>query len=425
MQNYNNIYERLLNYADSMKIIDTHEHLAPDKNYICGDKGEPPDVLRDYISHYITTDLMSAGMPEKDIEKVQDYKFDIIERFKILEPYLNQVKNTSYYRSLEIAAKKIHGVNEISIKTIGELNEKFKKAASDKDYGRYIMKDLCNIEVSINDNWSQDMKFSTTDLFAPTCQFSPADRLAENAEKNLAFDEYCEDYRQCFLKQKSDGMKTIKTPMAYWRSLYVEDVDYNTAKESYEEFTKKYFEAKKGNSDAWVEFPRKLDDYMFHVLLKAADENNFVIQIHTGLQEGMRNNLENSNPMLLKNLFAKYPNLSFDIFHMGYPYERELMVLAKTHPNVYIDLCWAHIISPFASRNAFYEMLDVLPYTKIFGFGGDYLFFDGVVGHITLAKQNICTVLAQKVCNGECGLELAEKILQAVLHDNAKKVFSL
>jgi predicted TIM-barrel fold metal-dependent hydrolase len=129
--------------------------------------------------------------------------------------------------------------------------------------------------------------------------------------------------------------------------------------------------------------------------------------------------------MLLKNLFAEYPNLKFDIFHMGYPYERELIVLAKTHPNVYIDLCWAHIISPFASRNAFYEMLDVLPHTKIMGFGGDYLFFDGVVGHITLAKQNICTVLAEKVCKGECDIDLSEKILQAVLHDNAKRVFKL
>jgi hypothetical protein len=70
-------------------------------------------------------------------------------------------------------------------------------------------------------------------------------------------------------------------------------------------------------------------------------------------------------------------------------------------------------------------MLDVLPYTKIFGFGGDYLFFDGVVGHLTMAKQNICTVLAQKVTGGECDISLAEKILQAVLYDNAKRVFRL
>jgi len=417
MQNFNNIYERLLNYADNMKIIDTHEHLQPNRNY-CGDQ---PDILCDYLSHYISTDLTSAGMNGQDLGKVKDYKLDITERFKILEPWLDCVKNTSYYRSLEIAAGKIHKISEISIKTIEELNEKFKKAASDKNYGRHVMQDICNIEVAINDNWSQDMKFSTTDLFVPACQFSPDRHVSEN----LSFDDYCENYRQYFLKQKNAGMKTIKTPMAYWRTLYVQDVKYKTAKELYEKAVQQYFKAKKKNKDAELELPRKLEDYMLRVLLKAAGKANFVIQIHTGIQEGMHHNLEDSNPMLLRNLFTEYPNLTFDLFHMGYPYERELIVLAKTHANVYIDMCWAHIISPFASRNAFYEMLDVLPHTKIFGFGGDYVFFDGVAGHITLAKQNICTVLAQKICNGECGIDLAERILQAVLHDNAKRVFKL
>jgi len=410
MYNFNNIYERLLSYADGMKIIDTHEHLDPYKTYVCNDTSEPPDVLRDYLSHYVSTDLMSAGMSSADIDKTTDYRLDINERFKMLEPYLECVKNTSYYRSLEIAAKKIHRINEISSRTVEELNATFKKTASQKDYGRYIMKDLCNIEISVNDNWSQDMRGSTTDLFVPACQFSIDSLIIEN----LQFDEYCEYYRQYFLKQKSDGMKTIKSPVAYWRSLYFEDVSYSEAKAAYGEAIKN----KSG-------FPKKLQDYMMHVLLKVANESSFVIQIHAGLQEGMGNNLENSNPMLLKNLFNKYPNLSFDIFHTGYPYERELTVLAKTHANVYIDFCWTHIISPFAARNAFYEMLDVLPYSKIFGFGGDYVFFDGVVGHLALAKQNICTVLAQKVANGECDINLAEKILQAVLYDNAKRVFKL
>ena len=419
MKNSGNIYERLLNYADNMKIIDTHEHLHPNQTYL----GDQPDVLCDYFRQYVTTDLMSAGMSESAIEQIRDYKLNITERFKTLEPFLNQVKNTSYYRSLEIAAKKIHDINEISINTIEELNEKFKKAAIDKNYGKHVMRDICNIEISINDNWSQDMKFSTTDLFVPTCQFSPSENL--NFSENLPFDEYCENYRQYFFKQKNDGMKTIKIPMAYWRSLYIEDVDYNTAEEIYAKFIKKYFKEKKENPEAWVEYPQKLEDYMLRVLLKTADETDFFVQIHTGIQEGMGHNLEDSNPMLLRNLFRKYPNLTFDIFHMGYPYERELIVLSKTHHNVYIDMCWAHIISPVASRNAFYEMLDVLPYTKILGFGGDYVFFDGVAGHITLAKQNICAVLTQKIQNNECDIELAEKILQSVLHDNAKRVFKL
>jgi len=172
-------------------------------------------------------------------------------------------------------------------------------------------------------------------------------------------------------------------------------------------------------------FPKKLQDHIAHFIFKTACESNIPVQIHTGVQEGMGHNLEDSNPMLLKNLFNKYPELTFDLFHTGYPYERELAVLAKTHANVYVDFCWSHLISPFGAKNAFYEMLDVIPYTKIFGFGGDYIFFDAVVGHLTLAKENICTVLAQKVVNNECDIDFAKKILQAVLYDNAKRVFKL
>jgi glucuronate isomerase len=423
MKNYENIYERLLNYTNNIKIIDTHEHLHPHKNY----QGDEPDVLCDYLSHYITTDLQSAGMTESDINKVKDYKLDIIERFKILKPYLEQVKNTSYYRALEIGAKKVHGISEISGKTIFKLNENFKKAVITEDYGQLVMKDFCNIEISINDNWSDDMKWSTTELFVPAWQpnsyISPDINAAVFNIENLTLDEYCEQYKQHFLKQKDDGMKTLKFSIAYWRSIYFEDVDYNTAKELFVDFMKKLSNTNK--EDTSLEFPKKLQDYIIHFIMKIAEENNFVIQIHTGLQEGMRNNLENSNPMLLKNLFGKYPNLKFDIFHTGYPYERELMVLAKTHANVYIDFCWTHIISPFAARNTFYEMLDILPYTKIFAFGGDYLFYDGVVGHLTMAKQNVCTVLSQKILNNECDIDLAENILQAVFYDNAKRVYDL
>jgi len=418
-------YEHLMSSANNMHIIDTHEHLNPHKNYI----GEEPDVLHDYFSHYITSDLQSAGLSEIDITKIRNYRTDLLERFKLLEPWLEQVRNTSYFRSLEISARLIHDINEISLDTISELNNRYIKAVSKKDYGRYIMKDICNIEVSINDNREDDMCSSTTELFVPAWQPvaylnytfdesltspDPCTEAINLCLEELSFDEYLEHCKLHFHKQVNDGAKTLKFPVAYWRSLYFEDVGYAEAKSLYTSVV-----------TTKAPFPKKLQDYMMHFILGVANEKNFAVQIHTGLQEGMNNDLENSNPMLLKRLFSKYPNVFFDLFHTGYPYERELIVLAKTYANVYVDFCWSHIISPFAARNALSEMLDVLPYSKIFGFGGDYLFFDGVVGHLTMAKKNICTVLAQKVTDGDFDVELADTILQAILYDNAKRVFKL
>jgi len=130
LSNMSMFYERLYQFADNIKIIDTHEHLNPHKNFV----GKEPDVLCDYFSHYITSDLQSAGMSEQELDKIRDCSFDINERFSLLEPWLSQVRNTSYYRSLEISAKRIHDVATISSDTIGELNSKFIKVASCKDY---------------------------------------------------------------------------------------------------------------------------------------------------------------------------------------------------------------------------------------------------------------------------------------------------
>jgi len=400
----------LMEKANTIKIIDTHEHLQTDKNYL----GESPDIFCDYFSHYISSDLRTAGMPEADIEKIRDYKTDIKERFKILEPYLEFVKNTSYYRSLTIAADKLYGTSDITADTIEELNEKFQALNQREDNRRYIMKDLCNIEVSINDYQRDDLKSVTTELFTPV--WHPDFFIEMFVKPDFdTLEEYCEMYNAFFTMQMGDGIRALKCTLAYSRSLYFEDVDYETASEVFA----------KWDPDSEEGAPKKVQDYMMHYVLKLADEKNFVIQFHTGLQEGMGYDLENSNPMLLKNLFGKYKNLTFDLFHIGYPYDREIITLAKYYPNVYIDMCWAHIISPYAAREFLNEALDMLPYNKILGFGGDYLFYDGVYGHLTIAKQNICEVLANKTGRKGINLELSEKILQALLHDNAQRIFKI
>ena len=38
-------------------------------------------------------------------------------------------------------------------------------------------------------------------------------------------------------------------------------------------------------------------------------------------------------------------------------------------PNVFIDMCWAHIISPAAVTAALADFLDGVPFNKIMGFG--------------------------------------------------------
>ena len=164
---------------------------------------------------------------------------------------------------------------------------------------------------------------------------------------------------------------------------------------------------------------------MMHRLIELARKYNKPIQIHTGLQAGDGNYIENSNPTHLANLFLKYRDVKFVLFHGGYPFDGELASLAKNFQNVYIDLCWLYIISPSYSYRYLHEWLETIPANKIMGFGGDYHNAENVYGHLLFAKEIIGNVLIEKVRDGYFSEEEAKTIATMILYDNAINLFSL
>ena len=158
-------------------------------------------------------------------------------------------------------------------------------------------------------------------------------------------------------------------------------------------------------------------------MLQLAAKHSLPVQIHTGIQEGNGNILFNSNPLHLNNLFLEYNNVVFDIFHADYPWYREIGVLAKMFPNVYVDMCWFHVISPQDAREALSVWLDTVPVNKILGFGGDYVFVEGAYGHAQIARSNIAKVLAEKVEEGVYDIGEAIVAARRLLRENALDVF--
>ena len=98
------IYNEILDYLKKLEIIDTHEHLPSFE----ADREKDTDVLKEYLTHYFSCDLISAGLPQSDYKKIIESKLPIIEKWKLAEPYWEVSKYTGYGRSLEIAAKEIY-----------------------------------------------------------------------------------------------------------------------------------------------------------------------------------------------------------------------------------------------------------------------------------------------------------------------------
>jgi predicted TIM-barrel fold metal-dependent hydrolase len=136
-----------------------------------------------------------------------------------------------------------------------------------------------------------------------------------------------------------DGAVGIKIGIAYRRTIRFEKAPRGDAERVFARLF-----AHLGEGPSWDE-ARPLQDYMFHQIIRAAVDRDVPIQIHTGLQEGNGNVLENSNPLHLANLCLEYSQAKFDLFHGGFPFMGEAISLAKNFSNVFLDLCWLYIIS--------------------------------------------------------------------------------
>jgi predicted TIM-barrel fold metal-dependent hydrolase len=115
----------------------------------------------------------------------------------------------------------------------------------------------------------------------------------------------------------------------------------------------------------------------------------------------------------------------FDIYHISYPYQEELVTLVKNFPNVAVDFCWMWIVNPAAGRRALSDFLDAVPANKIHGFGGDFIFIEGSYGHAVMAKDGIARVLAEKVGEGSITEARARQLARWILRDNAIQWFDL
>jgi len=213
----------------------------------------------------------------------------------------------------------------------------------------------------------------------------------------------------------------FKIGRAYQRSLFFADVPRSSVEETFTRLIAPEFMNLKPSAKEIL----ALEDFIVHTFCRKCNETGLPMKFHTGLQEGNANLITHSRAALLANLFVKYPNLRFDIYHISYPYQDELVTLAKNFPNVTVDFCWMWVINPAAGRRALSEMLDAVPVNKIHGFGGDYTFVEGSYGHKMIAVREITRVLCEKVEEGRFSEDYALKVGSMLLRENPMENFKL
>jgi predicted TIM-barrel fold metal-dependent hydrolase len=417
-------YDAVREFVDTLEIIDTHEHLPHREDA----RNLDTDVLIEYIHPYFGQDLISSGMPRADLDRVMDAGLPLVERFALVEPYWNACRYTGYGRQLDLCARELYGLPRIDRNTIEPLNEAFLSTLAPGAYRR-IMRQKAKIRIGILDsNLDCDQEFFVSVFRLDEFIFPRTAEQMLQIEREAGFRICCLDDWLAACEQRVEravarGAVAIKHGLAYERSLLYERT---SKKDAEEEFDRLFSQRHLRSQDRQVGcFGKAGQDYMMHFALRLASRRELVYQFHTGLQAGNGNRVRNCDPTLLSNLFLEYPGVTFDLFHIGYPYYQQTTALGKMFANVYLDMCWAHTISPEASRAALSEWLDALPCNKISAFGGDSFFVDGVYSHALMMRDNVSRVLAEKLDNGDLDLDDCKYIAKSLLYGNPERLFRL
>ncbi len=417
--------KRLNDEFDRMEIADTHEHLLDEKERYA----QPIDFFN-LIGHYTLGDAVSAGMPLDAVKLMENKNASDLERWKAIEPYWKFSQFTGYSQCLRIAIRDIYGFDEISAANIGPINDAI-RARNKPGLYHNIFKERARIRFWVQDDRASKPTPPDRDYFVTVREFdrfaipqTPADihRLEKlNGVSITSLDGLKQALQKNFLEAVDVGIVGIKTIIAYMRDIHFREVDEASASRDFDSLMRGDRPLPQGFHTLTDRPFRNLEDHMFHQIIQLVDAHHLPVQFHTGMNS--TNFIANADPTHLTNLFFLYPQVRWDIFHIGYPFQEKLSVLAKCFSNVFADFSWMHIVSPEVSRRTMSEYLETVPCNKIFGFGGDFIYAELTYAHAKMARKAMAQVLAEKVKGGYCNEAEAVELGRRILYENPAALF--
>lgn len=380
-------------------LIDTHEHLASEDEYI----NNGPDVLRELFEFYPASDLRSAGASPEAIIRVLDSKdTDVEARWDGVKEAWELCKYTGYGEGTRLLAQHVYGINEINLDAIiaaGNLNKQYRQAGQ----RLHLLKNIANLDhVQIDDfMWDCVPDAAGVDFFLYDLSWASFCRGDIDAEQLLSatgidvtdLNSLRSAMEGLFAKYGKQAI-AVKAQHAYNRTLKWESPEIKSVEASLQKSLR--------GEELSVGEKLALGNWGWEQGLVLAQEYNLPFKIHTGYLAGNDKYIDPDGvrPIHFAPLFLKYPNVKFVLMHTSYPWTGENLTLAKHFPNVYLDMCWAWSINPLHSTHYIREAIHSVPLNKIFLFGGDTLWASATVAYAIQARNGLYDALSQEVSSG-------------------------
>jgi uncharacterized protein len=421
--------ERILEEVWTTPFVDTHEHLIEESDRL--QTTRHPRVRCDdwafLLSHYLDSDLVVAGMPPDATGRFFSPDMDPLKKWALLEPYWAAVRHTGYGQAVRLACRELYGVKDLSADTVAEVQAGYERTRRPGFYERILREhahvESCQVNCLTGEPFKESKQptllmqdLSIVGMFAgpalETYAHPTGVALGSLADWNRVIEWWFERYARYAV--------AVKSQHAYSRDIDYQRVEATVAEPVFGKLLNK--------EPVSADERRQLEDHLFWVAVDRATEAGLPVKLHTGYyagQNGMPLSRVARNAGSAADLCRLSPRTNFVFMHICYPFYEDLLAVAKHYANAYVDLCWAWIINPIATKDFLKKCLLTMPANKLFTFGGDYIPVEPVVGHALLARRGIALALEELVEEGWLELEEALALVQPLMRGNARTLFRI
>lgn len=431
------LYGRVLELLECTPLVDTHEHLMEERERIAplGDQGPGEgDVAADFsvlLGNYPWDELAVAGMPQEEIPRFYGFELDPDEKWRLIEPWYRRLRHGGYARTGREALRLLFDEEELSAENYRRVSEKVRQGIRPGFYREYLREKAnvrhCQVNYLRNsrpipffNDATEDPELLAQDLsiLCLTGELD-VDRIARCRGREIASLTAMHEAVDWAFESFGPRAVAVKDQSAYSRGL---DFDLVSEQEA-----APIFERLRNNPKALPARDLKaVQDHLFHYAVRKAGEYDLPVKLHTGFLAGHAS--MNLHPLRhhggdLSRILMAHPTVRFDLFHILFPYQDELITLCKQHPNAHADLCWAWAFCPRATRRFLKDFITTAPVNKVFGFGGDHDLVEMSVGHAVLARKGIARALAELVEEDWLAEDDLPELAAMVCHRNAEEFF--
>lgn len=397
----------------ALPTVDAHEHLHAEALRLA----RKVDIFLLFYQ-YLAAQYISAGMPPEHAQALEREDVPLDRKWKTLAPYLDFVRDNALARPPFEALRRFFDEEDLTKDNYERLTERM-RAHSTPGLFRRCLTEACGIVTVLN----QNRTMWQTELFRPilfeTDFIGGSDRasfeaVAAEVGEGLpeTLDGFVEMMERLLQRRREEGMIGVK-------SIGFERVAVEAG-----EASRAYGRVAGGKAEAGD--AAALSHYLRDRMWEACGRVGLVGVIHTGVWAGNYADHTTIRPTNVLPIALAHRDTRFDLFHAGTPWPADAGMVARATHNVWLNLCWSHLISPTQSAQALELWLDYVPTNRVFAFGGDYWWnVENVYGALTQCREVVAKVLARRVSEGQCDERRALWIARRWFCDNAREAYGV